>query len=87
MLLPKTENDIPESYKDNPPSHYYKNSTSGSKNKNTVKIAQGIVKSQEKYRDDVLTVYDIFINSAFQVISSHDEVFALYAFTDTIGVP
>ncbi|PKK58085.1 hypothetical protein RhiirC2_796880 [Rhizophagus irregularis] len=58
------KNSIPESYKDNPPSHYYENSTSGSKNKNTAEIAQ-----------------------AFQVIGSHDEVFAFYAFTDTIGVP
>ena len=45
----------PGSRKDNPPSHYYENSTSGSKNKNTAEMAQGVVKSQVKYRDDVLT--------------------------------
>ncbi len=49
----------PGSYKDNPPSHYYENSTSRSKNKNIAEIAQGVVKSQEKYRDDILTAHDI----------------------------
>jgi hypothetical protein len=32
--------------------------------KNTAEIAQGVVKSQEKYRDDVLTAHDIPISSA-----------------------
>ena len=45
------------SHRDHPPSHYYENSTS--KNKNTAEIAQGVVKSQERYRD-VLTAHDIF---------------------------
>jgi hypothetical protein len=27
--------------------------------KNTAKITQGIVKSQEKYRDDIFTAHDI----------------------------
>ncbi|CAI2167717.1 12812_t:CDS:2 [Funneliformis geosporum] len=31
----------PGSHKDNPPSHYYENNTSGSKNKNTAEIVQG----------------------------------------------